>query len=152
MRGIKFRAWDDFNKEMIQYLSIDSQGWIFSSATNSPFVMQFTGILDKNGKEIYEGDVVLMHEYNTAETVAGGADPNVVLPVTWRGTCWCYGEEPITNWIGTAAVDEFAEVVGNIHEGYAHLVVADVHDHSDHDDGKTGCHACDGTGLTDRAY
>jgi uncharacterized phage protein (TIGR01671 family) len=70
-REIKFRAWDDFNKEMIPYLSIDNQGWIFSSATNSPFVMQFTGLLDRDGKEIYEGDILRCDDGDGWETGVG---------------------------------------------------------------------------------
>jgi hypothetical protein len=102
-REIKFRAWDDFNKEMIPYLSIDNQGWIFSSATNSPFVMQFTGLLDKNGKEIYEGDVLK------------AAKTGKFYPVEWDGRdAHFHAQEGqfilmSYNW-------QYAEVIGNIYE------------------------------------
>lgn len=65
MREIKFRAWDKFDNKMI-----DSDSWYFSEEFE-PFIdsvkncqeryeiMQYTGIHDKNRKEIYEGDFVI---------------------------------------------------------------------------------------------
>ena len=59
MREIKFRAWDKWRNKMIQPNDGDFIGWhAMKNWRDCLEVMQFTGLKDKNGKEIYEGDIV----------------------------------------------------------------------------------------------
>jgi len=52
MRDIKFRAWcKDLNKMYDKFTIIPDDD-------RSHILMQFTGLTDKNGKDIYEGDII----------------------------------------------------------------------------------------------
>jgi uncharacterized phage protein (TIGR01671 family) len=47
MREIKFRTWNDIKKKM--------EYDVYKECSN---LMQYTGLKDKNGKDIYEGDII----------------------------------------------------------------------------------------------
>ena len=98
MREIKFRAWDNLNQVMwdvLQYLpyegehgtiKIDINAWV-AYMSHDFEIMQFTGLSDKNGKEIYEGDIV-----NVANKYLKYAkqEDYVLKKVQWNNQRWCW--------------------------------------------------------------
>jgi hypothetical protein len=61
MREIKFRAWDKQDNKMYEKQAVDEDGYAVDingdeAYSNEPFriLMQYTGLKDKNGVEIYE--------------------------------------------------------------------------------------------------
>ena len=118
MRDIKFRAWDNLEKRMRKVVSLHWQGDKLISAKlegdNEPIpiegrlvIEQCTGLKDKNGIEIYEGDVV---------KVEGDGE---IYRVEWINSG--FGLEPRYNSprypiLGNVKLRKKIEVIGNIHE------------------------------------
>ena len=80
MREIKFRAWDTQLKTYT-YSGYGSKTWaIFAKRTNCPrfIIEQYTGLKDKNDKEIFEGD------YNI------DYDDGTIFIITFKDGCFGY--------------------------------------------------------------
>lgn len=123
-RIIKFRAWDKVNKRMeyvgaIQFThprgtcpgEIESIGIDKYDAINDPNefeLMQFTGLKDKNGKDVFEGDI--LHYY---------MDSSKRFPwtVSFENGCFVRSREfrGGSSVILNDKIDGF-EVIGNIYE------------------------------------
>lgn len=128
MRELKFRAWDKRKKRMHGVGQIDfrKDGTVRRiNATNNPddwnplladvpdegdefILMQFTGLLDKKGKRIYEGDIVINRYHSAMDRFfeeRGVVEYNVNTALYMNGK-YC---------LRMAGTDEL-EIIGNIYE------------------------------------
>lgn len=127
-RTIRFRAWDKWNKnfytghihsymltlkgDLVASIPGDDgelEGWEADKKATERFVlMQYTGLKDKNGKEIYEGDVV---------TIFGNETNTGVVEYKTQNE----EKYPVNGWILNSygewlTIWPDCEVIGNIYE------------------------------------
>lgn len=106
-REIKFRYWDAEAKRMIHWHEVKLLRFIqfiaFAEIHGSE-VMQYTCLKDRNGKEIYEGDVY--HH----------GDHRIKYIVEWHDTGLLGRQIGSLSYAGITHWQEVIEVIGNIYE------------------------------------
>jgi len=114
MREIKFRAWDESRMKGLKkndFFSIRNDGYTSISlpSSNEPKLMQYTGLTDKNGVEIYEGDIVKFKWLGEYTGVIKYEDCGF-------GLSYNANDEQMNVAMRRFYFDKNAEVIGNIHE------------------------------------
>lgn len=142
MREILFRGKDDINGEWRTGFMVDSShigNWVYACPVDPETVGQFTGLADKNGEEIFEGDIVKQtFEKTVAIAIADfwdgdeyadlyGEDVGVVVILPSKGACI---KNPIihreVNGV-TTQDGETAKMYKNICSGRCE-VIGNIHD------------------------
>lgn len=130
-RSIKFRAWDTKNKKFPfigfhiigECTAFDLINQYRLEELNDLEIQQFTGLLDKNGKEIYEGDILktsyfskyIVKFYEGSFVVEiNGKHKSPLFNYTKNGIDTLRDLNDKTGLIST--LPEAAEVIGNIFE------------------------------------
>lgn len=117
MREIKFRAWDIRRRDMYY---IGDLYWFEEEGVHeiidgkgighhaSYIIMQYTGIKDKNGKDIYKGDIL---DYGYVVTYVDGSDlANLGMDVGFY-----MQRDNFESW-AMLEVGSGYEVLGNVHQ------------------------------------
>lgn len=121
MREIKFRAWEA-NRKVMNYkvmvgntdendenytcsMVLHPKGWVHVDKYSNVFFMQYTGLKDRNGKEIYEGDILRFDNGETCVPKFIGAQFTLD-----------FNDSIYNSWDPEDLVNSGIEVVGHIYE------------------------------------
>jgi uncharacterized phage protein (TIGR01671 family) len=124
MREIKFRAWCFPTKEMKNWINLkyEMDGEIADVLDDEwHHLMQYTGLKDKNGTEIYEGDIVRYiagENYQTIGVVTWVDEKNSINFKTYPLVCAFVIHNEKEDKTDKFEWDEtdYMEVIGNIYE------------------------------------
>lgn len=108
-REIKFRAWDSKSQRMYYQGEPDLEDIqsFFHHYNDNDELMQFTGLRDKNGKEIYEGDILKHRGHHRMEASV------VVFSDGCFNVGYHYGS---STKVKPMLINSKVEIIGNIHE------------------------------------
>jgi uncharacterized phage protein (TIGR01671 family) len=120
MKEIKFRVWNGKKKEWEKYVEAYSPNFLkvcvstnkggvwLDRESEAMSIQQFTGLKDKNGREIFEDDIINYHPFNHV----GYENKKTKVPAI-TSYHWFEELEQMMEWSDNLCE---VEVIGNIHE------------------------------------
>ena len=116
---IKFRVWNDYSKHYTTLNEAALYGMVvpreneLKNVSNTPLILeQYTGLKDKNGKEIYEGDTVILTDSKNKEL---RCHVEYIIGGFWYVIEM--NQLTIGMWEYHNVMNKSVEIIGNIHEG-----------------------------------
>ena len=125
--NIKFRVWNKKDNQMIDWFTLTQNAWntfigenplsllyeVLVARKDDFEVMQFTGLTDKNGKEIYEGDIITFED-----------DPPGVVKWDSDFSCWvCFESDEI---ISESDIFDWCQLIKRQCKHY--IVIGNIYD------------------------
>ncbi|MES2829710.1 MAG: YopX family protein [Bacteroidota bacterium] len=111
-REIKFRVWDNASYMSKPFKLKDVNAWI--EFADDAKVMQYTGLKDKNGVEIYEGDIIKY--YNKHEYGIGTITFSAGFVVKWDLDTVVSETPTLETPLYYLQCSSEIEVIGNVHQ------------------------------------
>lgn len=114
MRDIKFRIWNWNEDKTPAYIEITPGSWLDEGGIpDNAIVEQFTGLHDKNGKEIYEGDIIKFKNMVREATGKIIFNEHGFFAISYLDSQYTYSDVALLNRFDT---ESNCEIIGNIFE------------------------------------
>ena len=124
MREIKFRAWDKVEKKMgevrildfvCQMVQVKNEKYFAMWEFENIELLQFTGLKDKNGVDIYEGDILEVHHHWDDYDGCSGTEKFLGVAIFKEGAFQVSRFEKMEFYLASSIIIS-NEIKGNVYE------------------------------------